>query len=137
MNDTSLQFAFKVLRLAPQHPLHAHLYTSCLVLWVRDCASSVHGTIGNSQAKYTLRKAPHSKCSPAALAVPVCTVAHVESLVRAGEYFKDCGYYYESSDLESAVAALTRALTDHDENLEAYAEKADECKAWIQKYRPF
>eukprot|EP00041_Stephanoeca_diplocostata_P024898 m.641257 g.641257 ORF g.641257 m.641257 type:complete len:528 (-) comp22629_c0_seq4:1099-2682(-) len=48
-------------------------------------------------------------------------------LVHNSEYFKDCGYYYSGSDLESAVAALTRALTEHDRNLTAYAENADEC----------
>lgn len=48
-------------------------------------------------------------------------------LVHNSEYFKDCGYYYEEANLEQAVSALHRAVTEHDANLTQYAAAADAC----------
>lgn len=41
-------------------------------------------------------------------------------LVHNSPFFRDFGYYYEGSDVEAGAAALSRAVTDHDRNLDAY-----------------
>jgi hypothetical protein len=41
-------------------------------------------------------------------------------LVHNSPLFRDFGYYYEGSDVEAGAAALSRAATDHDRDLDAY-----------------
>jgi hypothetical protein len=37
---------------------------------------------------------------------------------------KDVGYYYEGFDIDDGVRALARAVSEHDENISTYREKA-------------
>ena len=40
---------------------------------------------------------------------------------------QDCGYYYDEFDLPTAVKQLKRAMVEHDNNMEEYNKKAEEC----------
>lgn len=45
-------------------------------------------------------------------------------LVHNSPFLKDVGYYYEGFDIDDGVRALTRAVSEHDENLPTYRERA-------------
>lgn len=52
-------------------------------------------------------------------------------LVHNSPAFKDCGYYYEGTDVQAGADALARAIAEHDSNTVAYHARADRC---IYKY---
>ena len=45
-------------------------------------------------------------------------------LVHNSPFLKDVGYYYEGFDIDDGVRALARAVSEHDENISTYREKA-------------
>lgn len=45
-------------------------------------------------------------------------------LVHNSPFLKDAGYYYEGFDVEDGVRALRTAISEHDDNLEAYRYEA-------------
>lgn len=56
-------------------------------------------------------------------------------LVHNAPAFKDCGYYYEASDVHAGAAQLLRAMTTHDDNIEEYNKRADECVERFSVFR--
>lgn len=47
------------------------------------------------------------------------------ALVHNSPFLKDVGYYYEGFDIDDGVQALARAVSEHNENLVTYREKAN------------
>jgi len=57
-------------------------------------------------------------------------------LVHNSRYFKECGYYYEDNNFTQAIAALEQAIIFHDQNIETYNKRADECIEKWSVYHP-
>lgn len=57
-------------------------------------------------------------------------------LVHNSPWFKDCGYYYEGNDVHAGASALYKAMTSHDENIEAYNAQAEACLKRFSLFEP-
>jgi Protein of unknown function (DUF2827) len=55
-------------------------------------------------------------------------------LVHNSPMIKDYGYYYPDFDADAGADALIRALTEHDQNLEAYSQKSKELLHFVSTH---